>query len=177
MSGSLNKVILVGNLGQDPDVRSLQSGDKVANLSVATNERWRDREGNNQERTEWHRVVIFGRTAEVAERFMKRGSKVLIEGQLQTRKWQGQDGQDRYTTEVVVRPYSGNMTMLDGREGGGGSGGGGYGGGGPSGGGYDDGGYGGGYDDRGGRPSGGGSGGGGGGGRDYSADLDDEIPF
>ncbi|MDW3207528.1 MAG: single-stranded DNA-binding protein [Alphaproteobacteria bacterium] len=177
MSGSLNKVILVGNLGQDPDVRSLQSGDKVANLSVATNERWRDREGNNQERTEWHRVVIFGRTAEVAERFLKRGSKVLIEGQLQTRKWQGQDGQDRYTTEVVVRPYSGNMTMLDGREGGGGSGGGGYGGGGPSGGGYDDGGYGGGYDDRGGRPSGGGSGGGGGGGRDYSADLDDEIPF
>lgn len=176
MSGSLNKVILVGNLGQDPDVRSLQSGDKVANLSVATNERWRDREGNNQERTEWHRVVIFGRTAEVAERFLKRGSKVLIEGQLQTRKWQGQDGQDRYTTEVVVRPYSGNMTMLDGREGGGGSGGG-YSGG-PSGGGYDDGGYGGGHDDRGGRPAGGGSGaGGGGGGRDYSADLDDEIPF
>ncbi|WP_421879033.1 single-stranded DNA-binding protein [Pacificispira sp.] len=176
MSGSLNKVILVGNLGQDPDVRSLQSGDKVANLSVATNERWRDREGNNQERTEWHRVVIFGKTAEVAERFLKRGSKVLIEGQLQTRKWQGQDGQDRYTTEVVVRPFSGNMTMLDGREGGGGSGGG-YGGG--SGGGYDDGGYGGGYDDRGGRSSGGGSGGksGGGGGRDYSADLDDEIPF
>ena len=176
MSGSLNKVILVGNLGQDPDVRSLQSGDKVANLSVATNERWRDREGNNQERTEWHRVVIFGKTAEVAERFLKRGSKVLIEGQLQTRKWQGQDGQDRYTTEVVVRPFSGNMTMLDGREGGGGSSGG-YGGG--SGGGYDDGGYGGGYDDRGGRSSGGGSGGksGGGGGRDYSADLDDEIPF
>ncbi|MEC9265604.1 MAG: single-stranded DNA-binding protein [Pseudomonadota bacterium] len=174
MSGSLNKVILVGNLGQDPDVRSLQSGDKVANLSVATNERWRDREGNNQERTEWHRVVIFGRTAEVAERFLKRGSKVLIEGQLQTRKWQGQDGQDRYTTEIVVRPFSGNMTMLDGREGGGGSGGG-YGGGSGGGGGYDDGGYGGGYDDRGGRPSGGGSGGGGG--RDYSADLDDEIPF
>jgi single-strand DNA-binding protein len=175
MSGSLNKVILVGNLGQDPDVRSLQSGDKVANLSVATNERWRDREGNNQERTEWHRVVIFGKTAEVAERFLKRGSKVLIEGQLQTRKWQGQDGQDRYTTEVVVRPFSGNMTMLDGREGGGGSGGG-YGGGSSGGGGgYDDGGYGGGYDDRGGRSSGGGSGGGGG--RDYSADLDDEIPF
>ena len=174
MSGSLNKVILVGNLGNKPDVRSLQSGDKVANLSIATSERWKDRDGNQQERTEWHRVVIFGRTAEVAERYLDRGSKVLIEGQLQTRKWQDQSGQDRYTTEVVVRPYSGNMTMLDSRNAGGG-GGGGYGGG------YDDrggsgGGYGGGYDDRGG--SGGGAGGGqGGGGRDYSADLDDEIPF
>lgn len=184
MSGSLNKVILVGNLGNDPDVRTMQSGDKVANLSVATNERWRDKDGNNQERTEWHRVVIFGRTADVAERFLKRGSKILIEGQLQTRKWQDQSGQDKYTTEVVVRPFSGQMTMLDGREGGGqggggyGGGGGGYGGGQGGGGGYDDrGGYGGGQG--GGGQGGGGQGGGGqgGGGRDYSADLDDEIPF
>jgi single-strand DNA-binding protein len=169
MSGSFNKVILIGNLGADPDVRSLQSGDKVANLSVATSERWKDRDGNQQEKTEWHRVVIFGRTAEIAERFLRKGSKVLIEGQLQTRKWQDRDGQDRYTTEVVIRPFSGNMTMLDSREGGGG--GGGYGGGGDRGG---HGGGGGGYEDR------GRSGGGGGddrGGPDYSADLDDEIPF
>lgn len=180
MSGSLNKVILVGNLGNDPDVRTMQSGDKVANLSVATNERWRDKDGNTQERTEWHRVVIFGRTAEVAERFLRRGSKILIEGQLQTRKWQDQNGQERYSTEVVVRPFSGNMTMLDGRDGGGqggGQGGGGYSGGqgggqgGGYGGGQGGGGYGGGYDDRGGSSQGGG------GGRDYSADLDDEIPF
>jgi len=170
MSGSLNKVILVGNLGRDPEVRSMQSGDKVANLAVATSERWKDRDGNQQERTEWHRVVIFGRVADVAERYLRKGSKVLIEGQLQTRKWQDQSGQDRYSTEVVVRGFSGNMTMLDSRDGGGG---GGFGGGG--GGGYDDRGrgdsYGGGYDDQ------GGGSGGGGGGRDYSADLDDEIPF
>ena len=173
MSGSLNKVILVGNLGNDPDVRTMQSGDKVANLSIATNERWRDKEGNQQERTEWHRVVIFGRVAEVAERYLRKGSKILIEGQLQTRKWQDQSGKDRYTTEVVVRGFNGTMTMLDGRDGGGrghGSG--------PDG--RSDHGSGetsvprGEYDDRVG-PSGGSSGGGGG--RDYSADLDDEIPF
>jgi len=171
MSGSLNKVILVGNLGQDPDVRSMQNGDKVANLSIATSENWKDQSGQRQERTEWHRVVIFGKVAEIAERYLKKGSKVLIEGQLQTRKWE-KDGKTNYTTEVVVRGFNGNMTMLDSRDG---SGGGGYGGGssgggsrGGSGGGYD-----GGYDDRGG-PSGGGSGGSG---RDYSADLDDEIPF
>ena len=170
MSGSLNKVILVGNLGRDPEVRSMQSGDKVANLAVATSERWKDRDGNQQERTEWHRVVIFGRVAEVAERYLRKGSKVLIEGQLQTRKWQDQSGQDRYSTEVVVRGFSGNMTMLDSRDGGSGGGGG-----------FEDRGgrgdsYGGGYDDYG---NGGGSGSGssGGGGRDYSADLDDEIPF
>lgn len=175
MSGSFNKVIVIGNLGADPDVRSMQSGDKVANLSIATSERWKDRDGNQQERTEWHRVAIFGRTAEIAERFLKKGSKVLIEGTLQTRKWQGQDGQDRYTTEIVVRPFSGNMTMLDSRDGGGGGGygggdRGGYGGGGDRGNdrGGDRGGYGGGQDDRG-RS--------GGGGPDYSADLDDEIPF
>jgi single-strand DNA-binding protein len=119
MSGSFNKVIIIGNLGQDPDVRSMQSGDKVANLSVATSERWKDKDGNQQEKTEWHRVVIFGRTAEVAERFLRKGSKVLIEGQLQTRKWQDQSGADRYTTEVVVRGYGGSMTMLDGKPDGG----------------------------------------------------------
>lgn len=173
MSGSLNKVILIGNLGNDPDVRSLQSGDKVCNLSMATSERWRDRDGNQQERTEWHRVVIFGRTAEIAERFLKRGSKILIEGQLQTRKWQDQSGQDRYTTEVVVRPYSGQMTMLDGRDGGGSGGGyaGGGASGGPSGSGYDD------RGDPSGSAFGSGQGSGQGSGRDYSADLDDEIPF
>jgi single-strand DNA-binding protein len=170
MSGSLNKVILVGNLGNDPDIRNMQSGDKVANLSVATSERWRDKEGNMQDRTEWHRVVIFGRTAEVAERFLRRGSKILIEGQLQTRKWQDQNGQDRYSTEVVVRPYSGNMTMLDRRDSDSVSGGG-YSGGGSSYGGGSAGGYGGGYEDR--NSSSGSSSGG----RDYSADLDDEIPF
>ena len=178
MSGSLNKVILVGNLGADPDVRSMQSGDKVANLSIATSERWNDRDGNRQERTEWHRVVLFGKVAEVAERYLKKGAKVLIEGQLQTRKWQDQNGQDRYSTEVVVRGFGGNMTMLDGPGGSGGQGGGG--------GGYDDrggyggggGGYGGGQGGGGGYGGGGqGSGGQGGGGRDYSADLDDEIPF
>ena len=164
MSGSLNKVILVGNLGQDPDVRSMQNGDKVANLSIATSENWKDQSGQRQERTEWHRVVIFGKVAEIAERYLKKGSKVLIEGHLQTRKWE-KDGKTNYTTEVVVRGFNGNMTMLDSRDGSGSSGGGSRGG---SGGGYD-----GGYDDRGG-PSGGGSGGSG---RDYSADLDDEIPF
>jgi single-strand DNA-binding protein len=115
MSGSFNKVILIGNLGQDPDVRSMQSGDKVANLSVATSERWKDKDGNQQEKTEWHRVVIFGRAAEIAERFLRKGSKVLIEGQLETRKWQDQSGADRYSTEVIVRGYGGSMTMLDGK--------------------------------------------------------------
>jgi single-strand DNA-binding protein len=115
MSGSFNKVIIIGNLGQDPDVRSMQSGDKVANMTVATNDRWKDRDGNKQERAEFHRVVIFGRTAEIAERFLRKGSKVLIEGQLQTRKWQDQSGADRYSTEVIVRGYGGSMTMLDGK--------------------------------------------------------------
>eukprot|EP00752_Nemacystus_decipiens_P000809 g809.t1 len=175
MSGSFNKVILIGNLGRDPEVRSMQNGDKVANLNIATSERWRDRDGNQQERTEWHRVVIFGRVAEIAERYLKKGSKVLIEGQLQTRKWQDQSGQDRYTTEVVVRGFGGNMTMLD--SAGGGGGGGGYGGGSggddPFGDSYGGGG--------GGGASRGGSSGSGGGGRsggsDYSQDLDDDIPF
>ena len=124
MAGSVNKVIIVGNLGRDPEVRSMQSGDKVANFPVATSERWKDKStGEMQERTEWHRVVIFGRTAEIAERYLKKGAKVYIEGQLQTRKWEdNQTGQERYTTEVVIRPYKGEMTMLDSRGGGSGMG-------------------------------------------------------
>ncbi|MDE0149419.1 MAG: single-stranded DNA-binding protein [Rhodospirillaceae bacterium] len=123
MAGSVNKVILVGNLGRDPEVRTMQSGDKVANFSVATSERWKDRNsGEMRERTEWHRVVIFGRTAEVAEQYLRKGSKVYIEGQLQTSKWEDkQTGQERYTTEVVIRPYRGEMTMLDSRRDGGGT--------------------------------------------------------
>ena len=117
MAGSVNKVTLVGNLGRDPEIRNTQSGQKVVNLSVATSETWRDRNsGERQERTEWHRVVIFNdRLAEVAERFLKKGSKVYVEGALQTRKWQGQDGQDRYTTEVVMGRFRGELQMLDGR--------------------------------------------------------------
>ena len=124
MSGSVNKVILVGNLGRDPEVRSMQNGGKVCNLSVATSERWKDRNtGEQQERTEWHRVVIFDdRIVDVAERFLSKGSKVYLEGELQTRKWQDQSGQDRYTTEVVLRRFRGQLTMLDSRGGGGGGG-------------------------------------------------------
>ena len=132
MSGSVNKVILVGNLGREPEVRTMQNGGKVCNLSVATSERWKDRNsGEMQERTEWHRVVIFDdRLCDVAERFLQKGSKVYLEGELQTRKWQDQSGQDRYTTEVVLRRFRGVLTMLDSRGGGGGGGGGDYGGGG-----------------------------------------------
>jgi single-strand DNA-binding protein len=157
MAGSVNKVILIGNLGRDPEIRHTQGGDPIAHLSLATSETWRDRtSGERRERTEWHRVVIFGAIAKTAEQYLRKGSKVYIEGKLQTRKWQDQNGQDRYTTEVVVQGFGGNMTMLDGRgEGGGRSGDdGGFGGGSSSGGDY------------------GGDYGGGGGG-----DLDDEIPF
>ena len=117
MAGSVNKVILVGNLGRDPEVRNLQDGTKVVNLSVATSERWRDRQsGENRERTEWHRVVVFNeRLAEVAERYLRKGSKVYVEGALQTRKWTGNDGQERYTTEVVLQRFRGELTMLDAR--------------------------------------------------------------
>ncbi|MEM7072590.1 MAG: single-stranded DNA-binding protein [Pseudomonadota bacterium] len=115
MSGSLNKVILVGNLGRDPEIRTMQSGDKVANLRLATSERWKNRDGEPQERTEWHTVTIFGRVAEVAERYLRKGSKILIEGQLRTRKWQDQQGMDRYSTEVVVSGFGGQMTMLGSR--------------------------------------------------------------
>jgi single-strand DNA-binding protein len=168
MAGSVNKVILVGNLGRDPEIRSTQDGSKVANLSLATSETWRDRNsGERRERTEWHRVVIFNdKLCEVVERYLKKGSKVYIEGQLQTRKWTDKDGQDRYSTEVVLQRFRGELTMLDGRQDGGG--GGGYGDDGGPGGGYGGGSSGGGY---GGGSSGGGSGGPAGG------DLDDEIPF
>ncbi len=165
MAGSVNKVILVGNLGADPEVKRLPSGDMLVNLRVATSETWRDKaSGERKERTEWHRVAIFNENlAKIAEQYLKKGSKVYIEGQLETRKWQDQSGADRYTTEVVLRPYRGELTLLDGRDGGG-----------AGGGGYDDdrGGYGGGSGGYGGGP--GGPGGSAGGGR---PDLDDEIPF
>ena len=163
MAGSVNKVILVGNLGRDPEVRTFQNGGKVCNLRVATSETWKDRNtGERREKTEWHSVAIFSEPlARIAEQYLKKGSKVYLEGQLETRKWQDQSGQDRYSTEVVLRPYKGELTLLDGR-GEGGGGGGGYGGGGS---GYSD--------DR------GGDYGGGGGGRSPApaGDLDDEIPF
>jgi len=125
MAGSVNKVILVGNLGADPEVRSLPSGGKVVNLSVATSENWRDKNtGERKERTEWHRVVIFSEgLTRVAEQYLRKGSKVYIEGQLQTRKWQDQSGQDKYTTEIVLQGFNSTLTMLDGRGDGEGSGG------------------------------------------------------
>jgi single-strand DNA-binding protein len=163
MAGSVNKVILIGNLGRDPEIRNLQDGSRGANLSVATSESWRDKaSGERRERTEWHRVVIFNdRLVDVVERFLKKGSKIYVEGQLQTRKWTDQSGQEKYTTEVVLQRFRGELTMLDGRGGGagepmdeGGGGGGAY---------------------------GGGFGGGGGSGREPArgggGDLDDEIPF
>ncbi|ETI65233.1 single-stranded DNA-binding protein [Sphingobium sp. C100] len=202
MAGSVNKVILVGNLGADPEVKSFQNGGKVCNLRIATSESWKDRNtGERKERTEWHSVAIFSEgLVGVAERFLRKGSKVYIEGQLRTRKWQDQSGNDRYTTEVVLQGLGSVLTMLDGAPGGGGGQGGGYGGGG---GGRSQGvsdwqggsaGFGGGdYDDFGGG-SGGGSGGsqgsgfgggrsqgsgnrGGTGGPNFDNDLDDEVPF
>lgn len=172
MAGSVNKVILVGNLGKDPEVRNTQDGSKIVNLSLATSETWNDRAtGERKERTEWHRVAIFNeRLAEVAEKYLRKGSKVYIEGSLQTRKWTDQQGQERYTTEVVLGRYRGELTMLDGRGGaeGGEGGGGGYGGGGRSGG------FGGG--DRG-MDRGGSGGGRGGWDQPKGGDLDDDIPF
>ena len=127
MAGSVNKVILVGNLGRDPEVRSFQNGGRVANLSIATSENWRDKAtGERKERTEWHRVAIYNdRLVEVAEKYLKKGAKVYIEGQLETRKWTDQSGAERYTTEVVLRQFRGELTMLDSRGGGGGGPGGG----------------------------------------------------
>ena len=121
MSGSVNKVILVGNLGRDPEIRNLQDGAKIVHLSVATSERWKDRQsGEQREKTEWHRVVIFNeRLADVAERFLRKGSKIYVEGALQTRKWTGNDGVEKYTTEVVLQRFRGELTMLDGRNEGG----------------------------------------------------------
>ena len=158
----VNKVILVGNLGADPEARSLPSGGEVVNLRVATSETWKDRDGNRQERTEWHRVVIFNENlGRVAKQYLRKGSKVYLEGQLQTRKWQDNNGQDKYSTEVVLQRFRGELVLLDRREGGGG--GGGFGG--------DD------YDQS-------GSFGGGGGSRQQSrpapaldSDLDDDVPF
>jgi single-strand DNA-binding protein len=121
MAGSVNKVILVGNLGKDPEVRRMGSGEPVVNLSVATSESWRDKaSGERKEKTEWHRVVIFNENlAKVAEQYLRKGSKVYIEGQLQTRKWTDQSGQDKYSTEVVIQRFRGDLTLLDGRGGGG----------------------------------------------------------
>jgi single-strand DNA-binding protein len=161
MAGSVNKVILVGNLGRDPEIRNTQDGMKIVNLSLATSESWRDRSsGERRERTEWHRVVIFNENlAKIAEQYLRKGSTIYIEGQLQTRKWTDQQGQEKYSTEVVLQRYRGELTMLGGRGDSGGGGGGDYGGGGGGGGGQD---------------------GGGGGGSAPSGgpdDLDDEIPF
>ena len=188
MAGSVNKVILVGNLGADPEVKSFQNGGKVCNLRIATSESWKDRNsGERQDRTEWHTVAIFSEgLVGVAERFLRKGSKVYIEGQLRTRKWQDQSGNDRYSTEVVLQGPGAVMTMLDGAQGGGGGGGGqrsgggwgndrgGSSGGGSSGGGWNQGG--GGFDSG---PTGGSSGGSSGGGKSggFSDDFDDDIPF
>ncbi|AXX98033.1 single-stranded DNA-binding protein [Profundibacter amoris] len=163
MAGSVNKVILIGNLGADPEVRTFQNGGKVCNLRIATSETWKDKNtGERREKTEWHTVAIFSEgLVRVCEQYLKKGSKVYIEGALQTRKWQDQSGNDRYSTEVVLSGFNGTLVMLDGRSGGG-SGGGGYGGG-------DQGGYGGGSSG-GGYDSGPQQGGGGG-------NIDDEIPF
>lgn len=123
MAGSVNKVILIGNLGKDPEVRKLPSGDPVVNLRIATSETWRDKQsGERKEKTEWHNVAIFNENiAKVAEQYLRKGSKVYIEGQLQTRKWQDASGADKYTTEVVLQRYRGELTMLDGKGEGGGS--------------------------------------------------------
>jgi len=169
MAGSLNKVMLIGNLGADPEIRSFQNGGKVCNLRIATSENWKDKNtGERQERTEWHSVAIFSEgLINVCERYLRKGSKVYVEGQLQTRKWQDQSGNDRYSTEVVLRGFNGTLTMLDG-PGGGSGGGGGQSGGGSS------------WDQGGGSSAGGGAPSGGGGapagGSNYD-DLDDDIPF
>lgn len=174
MAGSVNKVILVGNLGDDPEIRRTQDGRPIANLRIATSESWRDKNsGERREKTEWHRVVIFSEgLCKVAEQYLRKGAKVYIEGQLQTRKWQGQDGQDRWSTEIVLQGFNGTLHMLDGRSG-------------PSSGMSDssqsD--YGRGYDEQGGSGasggggSSGGTGTGGGSGGNFDKTLDDEIPF
>ncbi|RVT92792.1 single-stranded DNA-binding protein [Sphingomonas crocodyli] len=193
MAGSVNKVILVGNLGRDPESRSFQNGGKVVNLRVATSEQWKDRNsGERRDKTEWHSVAIFNENlANVAERYLRKGSKVYLEGQLQTRKWTDQQGQERYSTEVVLQGFNAVMVLLDRAEGGGqggGSMGGGYGGGQSSGGGWgdDDGGYAGGtnFGGGGGSSFGGGNRGGGSGGAKpqrqsdpFESDLDDDVPF
>jgi single-strand DNA-binding protein len=174
----VNKVILVGNLGDDPEARSLNNGGEVVNLRVATSETWKDRDGNRQERTEWHRVVIFNENlGKVAKSYLRKGSKVYLEGKIQTRKWQDQSGQDKYSTEIVLQRFRGELVLLDSRGGSGGGGGGGVGEDYSSGGGYESGGGGGGF---------GGFGGGGGGSGSkpqsrpqpaFDSDLDDDVPF
>lgn len=168
MAGSVNKVTLVGNLGADPEARAMNAGGEVINFNVATSERWKDRDGNQQEKTEWHRVVIFNENlGRVAKQYLRKGSSVYLEGQLQTRKWTDQNGQDKYTTEVVLQRFRGELVLLGGREGGGGGGGGGYG------------------EERsfggsGQTPTGSGGGRGGSGARGQSpfdSDLDDDVPF
>ena len=161
MAGSVNKVILVGNLGRDPEVKSMQDGRSMVNMSVATSDTWRDRQsGERKERTEWHRVVIFNeKLAEVAQKYVRKGSKVYVEGQLSTRKWTDQSGQERYTTEVVIPRFGGALTMLDGRGDGGGAS------------------AGGGMDEDLGAPPNGGSGGAGRPATRSKAELDDDIPF
>ncbi|HEU4498453.1 MAG TPA: single-stranded DNA-binding protein [Sphingomicrobium sp.] len=163
----VNKVILVGNLGQDPEARTFSNGGEVVNLRVATSENWKDRDGNRQERTEWHSVAIFNENlGRVAKNYLRKGSKVYLEGQLQTRKWQDQSGNDRYTTEIVLQKFRGELVLLDSREGG-------------SGGAFSGGG--GGYSD----DFGGGGGGSGGGSKPqqrpqpaaFDTDLDDDVPF
>jgi single-strand DNA-binding protein len=173
MAGSVNKVILVGNLGRDPEIRHTNDGKMIVQMSVATSETWRDRQsGERKERTEWHRVVVFNdKIAEVAQKYLKKGAKIYVEGQLATREWTDKEGQKRYTTEVVIPRFNGTMTMLDGRGGGDDMGGGGGGGG----------------DDFGGSSMGGGGGApraGGGGGRTGGGSapprkdpMDDDIPF
>ena len=165
MAGSVNKVILVGNLGADPESRAMGSGGEVVNLRIATSETWNDRDGNRQERTEWHRVVIFNENlGRVAKQYTRKGSKVYIEGQLQTRKWTDNNGQERYSTEIVLQRFRGELVLLDRREGGGGDDFGGSYGGGSRGGGS------------GGAPTGGGKSGSLGGGA-FDSDLDDDVPF
>jgi single-strand DNA-binding protein len=177
MAGSVNKVIIIGNLGRDPEVRTFQNGGKVCNLRIATSETWKDKStGERRERTEWHSVAIFSEPlARIAEQYLRKGSKVYIEGQLETRKWQDQSGQDKYSTEIVLRPFRSELTLLDSRDGGQG------GGGRQGGGGYDDRGYDSGPQDDpyGSSSSGGGSTGSSGGGRGGPARgiEDDEIPF
>ncbi|MCL9983823.1 MAG: single-stranded DNA-binding protein [Erythrobacter sp.] len=179
MAGSLNKVMLIGNLGADPEIRSFQNGGKVANLRIATSETWKDRQtGERKEKTEWHTVAIFTEgLVGVVERYLKKGSKVFVEGKLQTRKWQDQNGQDRYSTEIVIQGLGGTLTMLDGAAGGGAGGGMGGGGGARAGGGSYGGGAGGGGWDQGGGSSGGSGGMGGGAPAGGYDDLDDDIPF
>jgi len=167
MAGSVNKVIIIGNLGRDPEIRTLNSGDRVANLTVATSEQWRDKmTGERKEKTEWHRVVIFNdNLAKIAEQYLRKGSTVYLEGALQTRKWTDQQGVEKYTTEIVLQRFNGNLTLLGGRGDGGGASSGGY----DQGGGYgDDGGY--------GAPASAGPKAQGSG-PAQNFDLDDEIPF